>query len=84
MKMSAILLVALAGAAPCALAAGGPKDPETVVVTFHVREGKEAAMEKLLREDHWPLLRRLALVREVPHVLVAGKETGGEPTFARS
>lgn len=81
MKMSAILLVAFAAAAPCALAAGGPRDPETVVVTFHVREGKEAEMEKLLREDHWPLLRRLALVREVPHVLLGGKEAGGRTYF---
>ncbi len=81
MKRSAFLLVALASAGRVALAAGGPKDPETVVVTFHVREGQEAAMEKLLREDHWPLLRRLSLVRESPHVLVRGKEAGAKPYF---
>jgi hypothetical protein len=81
MKMSAYLLVAFAAASRVALASGGPKDPETVVVTFHVREGKEAEMEKLLREDHWPLLRRLSLVRESPHVLVRGKEAGEKPYF---
>ena len=81
MKTSALLLVALAAASRVALAAGGPKDPETVVVTFHVREGKEAEMEKLLREEHWPLLRRLSLVRESPHVLIRGKEVGDKPYF---
>lgn len=80
MKRSAtsafFVLALLPGAA---LAAGGPKDPETVVVTYHVREGKEAEMEKLMREDHWPLLKRLALVRDTPHVLLRGKESGGKP-----
>ncbi len=59
--------------------AGGAKDPETVSVTYHVRPGKEAEMEKLMREDHWPLLRRLGLVFEAPHVLVSGTEAGGKP-----
>jgi hypothetical protein len=58
-----------------------PKSPETVVVTYHVRPGGEAAMEKLLREDHWPLLRRLGFVWESPHVLVRGVEEGGKPVF---
>lgn len=60
---------------------GGPKDPETVVVTYHVRAGKEADMEKLLREDHWTVLRRMNLVFETPHVLVRGVESGGKPCF---
>ncbi len=58
-----------------------PKTPETVVVTYHVRPGSEAAMEKLLREDHWPLLRRMGLVLESPHVLVRCAEDGGKPCF---
>jgi hypothetical protein len=81
MKTSTLFLVGRAAAGRMALAAGGPKDPETVVVTFYVREGKEAEMEKLLREDHWPLLRRLSLVHESPHVLVRGKEAGDKPYF---
>jgi hypothetical protein len=80
MRTTLLLLVLLLPAgAPVARAAGGPKDPETVFVTYHVREGKEAEMEKLMREDHWPLLRRLGLVRETPHVLVRGTEAGGKP-----
>ena len=83
MKTSALLVlwVAGCGAASLAAAAGGPKDPETVVVTFHVREGKEAEMEKILREDHWPLLRRLGLVHAAPHVLVRGREADDRPYF---
>ena len=71
--------VALSGA----LLAGepDPKSPETVLVTYHVKAGSEAAMEKLLREDHWPLLRRMGFVRESPHVLVKCVEDGGRPCF---
>jgi hypothetical protein len=66
-----------------AILAGDPdsKSPETVVVTYHVKPGSEAAMEKLLREDHWPLLRRMGFVRESPHVLVRSVEDGGKPCF---
>jgi hypothetical protein len=71
--------VALAVGAPAGARDGGAKDPETVVVTYHVQPGKEAQMEKLMREDHWPLLRRLKLVFETPHVLVSGTESGGKP-----
>lgn len=81
-------LLAAAGMAVCASASAlgpaptpGPKDPETVVVTYHVREGKAADMEKLLREDHWPLLRRLNLAFESPHVLFRGEESGSKPWF---
>jgi hypothetical protein len=86
MKTSAFLSAwaAFAVWASCgggAALAADPSGPETVVVTFHVREGKEAEMEKLLREDHWPLLRKLSLVRESPHVLVRGKEADGKPYF---
>ena len=80
-RLSAITAWALL-CVPLALGAGGtPKDPETVVVTFHVREGKQADMEKLLRQDHWTVLRRMDLVFETPHVLVRCAESGGKPCF---
>ena len=86
MKRSAspVLALALAAGALAAPASavpegGGAKDPETVFVTYHVRPGKEADMERLMREDHWPLLRRLGLVRETPHVLARGTEADGKP-----
>ena len=79
MKKSATLIGLVCGRAAPLLASGGAKDPETVVVTYHVREGKLPEMEKLMREDHWPLLRRLGLVLESPHVLVSGTEDGKKP-----
>ena len=79
-----IPIVLAAGVTISALALAGepdPRSPETVVVTYHVKPGSEAAMEKLLREDHWPLLRRLGYVWESPHVLVRCVEDGGKPCF---
>ena len=82
--MRALLVLAAAGLCAPALALAAdpdPKSPETVLVTYHVKPGSEAAMEKLLREDHWPLLRRLDFVWESPHVLLRGVEDGGKPCF---
>ncbi len=82
MKRLSVLAALTFLSAPWALGAGGDaKDPETVVVTFHVRPGKEADMEKLLRQDHWIVLRRLDLVFETPHVLVRCTESGAKPCF---
>jgi len=73
-----VLLISLCAQAP-ARTSGGAKDPETVVGTYHVRPGSEAQMEKLMREDHWTLRKRLHLVFDAPHVLVSGTESGGKP-----
>ena len=62
MKKPAILIGLACGLAAPLLASGGAKDPETVVVTYHVRQGKLPEMEKLMREDHWPLLQRLKIL----------------------
>jgi len=76
--IAAAMILSLCAPSPVR-ADGGPKDPETVVVTYHVLPGKEAEMKKLMREDHWPLLRRLKLVFDAPHVLVSGTEGDGKP-----
>jgi len=79
---AAVAFAAFAAVTTSALAADpDPKSPETVVVVYHVKPGSEAAMEKLLREDHWPLLRRLGFVLPAPHVLVRCLEDGGKPCF---
>ena len=80
MRRSLLLAAALC-LASLALAEPDPKSPETVLVTYHVRPGSEAAMERILREDYWPLLRRLDFVWASPHVLVRGVEDGGKPCF---
>ena len=82
MRPTPVLVAASLCVCSLALAADpDPKSPETVLVTYHVKPGSEAAMERLLREDHWPLLRRLDFVWASPHVLVRGVEDGGKPCF---
>ena len=78
----AFAAIAIFAASSLALAGDpDPKSPETVFVTYHVKPGSETAMEKLLREDHWPLLRRRGFVLDAPHVLVRCVEDGGKPCF---
>jgi hypothetical protein len=81
MRRAGVAAALLLAAATIGLGETGAKTPETVLVTFHVRDGKEADMEKLLREDHWPLLRKLDLAFESPHVLVRCTEQGNKTCF---
>lgn len=50
--------------------------PETVICTFRVQPGQEAAFEGLLAR-HWPTLRKLGLATETPTQLFKGSEEGG-------
>ena len=50
--------------------------PETVICTFRVKPGEEAAFEALLAR-HWPTLRKLGLATETPTQLYRGQEEGG-------
>ena len=58
------------------LEAAGP--PETVHVTYHVRDGKLDELLEVLKQ-HYPTCRRLGLVLADPHVILSGKEEGGKP-----
>jgi hypothetical protein len=80
-RVLAVTIAALGVTTLARSAEPDPKSPETVLVTYHVKPGSEAALEKLLREDHWPMLRRMGFVRESPHVLVKCVEDGGKPCF---
>ena len=73
-----VLLSLLVGAIGCAtsttvLAAGD--DAETVMVTYRVKAGQEAALRKVLVR-HWSTVRRLNLVRRSPHLVVRRKDGG--------
>jgi quinol monooxygenase YgiN len=46
--------------------------PETVICTYKVKPGKEAAFEELLRK-HWPTLREHGLVTEARPLIYKGK-----------
>jgi hypothetical protein len=46
---------------------------ETVLATYRVRRGKEAAFRRLLAR-HWPTLRRMGLVTATPPVTYEGRD----------
>jgi len=51
-------------------------DPETVLVTYHVKSGKEAEFQTLLSRI-WQIYRTEHLVLAEPHVIVRATEEGG-------
>jgi len=55
-------------------------DPETVLVTYHVKSGKEADFQELLSRA-WGIYRKEHLVFAQPHVIVQDKESGEQPRF---
>jgi hypothetical protein len=70
-----VILAALLACPPGAAEPRAADTPETVVVTYHVKAGEEAAIERVLAE-HWQTARRLRLVLPAPHILVAREEHG--------
>lgn len=57
-------------------AASDPKaSPETVLITYHVKPGKEADLEEVLRRG-WEIYRKENLVFAQPHLIVRDKESG--------
>lgn len=51
-------------------------DPETVLVTYHVKAGKADELAKLI-DRTWATYQRLGLVFDEPHIVMRGKEKGG-------
>jgi len=56
------------------------QDPETVLVTYHVKPGKEAEFQAVLARA-WAVYRGEHLVFAEPHVVVQATESGGQPRF---
>jgi hypothetical protein len=54
----------------------GESDPETVLVTYHVREGKTDELAQLI-DRTWATYQRLGMVFDRPHIVMRGKEKGG-------
>ena len=60
---------------------GSPKqDPETVLVTYHVKSGNEAEFQAVLSRA-WDVYLGEHLVFAEPHVVVQDTETAGQPRF---
>ena len=74
-SLFAISLLALAGCSTTHPVAGTKDDSETVMVTYHVQQGKEAEFEALLT-NAWDTYRKEHLVHSEPHVVV--RDADGE------
>jgi hypothetical protein len=55
-------------------------DPETVLVTYHVKAGKEKEFQEVLLRV-WDIYRKGHLVFAQPHVIVWDREDGGKTRF---
>ena len=56
-------------------------DPETVLVTYHVKADQEQSLLKVLNQQ-WSVLQRLDLVQKgQPHLLLRGTEEGKPVVF---
>jgi len=60
--------------------ASSKSDPETVLVTYHVKSGKESEFQEVLASA-WEVYRKEHLVFAQPHVIVQDKETEDKPRF---
>jgi len=57
------------------------RDAETVLVTYHVKLGKEAEFQAVLSRA-WEVYRSEHLVFAEPHLVVQDSENRGKPRFA--
>ncbi|MGA2246923.1 MAG: hypothetical protein ABSH48_18175 [Verrucomicrobiota bacterium] len=76
----AISLLALAGCSTVRQTGGAKAEAETVMVSYHVRLGKEAEFQSLLAHA-WVVYRGEHLVFAEPHVIVRDTEDGGQTRF---
>ena len=58
-------------------ATAAENDPETVLVTYHVKAGKADELAKLI-DRIWATYRRLGLVFDKPHLVMQGNDNTGE------
>jgi hypothetical protein len=56
------------------------KDPETVMITYHVQSGKEREFQEVLSRA-WVIYRKEHLVFAQPHVIIRDKENGNKTRF---
>jgi hypothetical protein len=81
MKTTLLIIGALLALTGCATTHSGSAkaDPETVLVTYRVKSGKEGEFRDVLSRA-WEIYRRDGLVFDQPHVVVQDSEDG-KPRF---
>jgi len=76
MKTKTIVLALISCLVRAAVGAAAEDDPETVLVIYHVKEGKADAVAQII-DRAWALYQRRGMVFDRPHIILKGKETGG-------
>jgi len=78
----AVSLVALIGCSTAHPAhhSSAKEDPETVLVTYHVKPGNEAQFQTVLSRA-WEIYRREHFVFAEPHIIVRDTEDKDKPRF---
>jgi hypothetical protein len=77
MLAATAFLAVQAFAAP---APGGSADPETVLSTYHVKQGKEKAFEDVL-DRAWKVYRLLDAVLPAPHIVAKSVDEQGRADY---
>ncbi|MDX6713054.1 MAG: hypothetical protein QOH96_4070 [Blastocatellia bacterium] len=70
------LITSLTGAQNKSNIAAG-SEPETVVTTFHVKDGKEAEMSELIQRA-WKTYNKLGMVLQQPNIIAHGTDDAGK------
>jgi hypothetical protein len=80
---SVVLLAGCATAPPSNKSSDASDPPETMLVSYHVKPGKEAAFQDALART-WAICRRDKLVFATPHLVVREKDDAGRTRFVES
>ena len=79
-RLIVTLLGAVCASGLCPTFATAADQPETVMVTFRVKPGAEAELERVIA-NHWRTANELHLVAAAPHVTLRGTEEGNKTYF---
>ena len=75
-----VLLLLTPGCTGLKPAADMGPDPETVLVTYHVKAGNEAEFEQVLWQT-WKIYQGMHLVTAQPHTVIRTKDDNGKPRY---
>ncbi len=79
-SLFAVSLLALLGYSTIHRTGGAKADSETVMVTYHAKSGKEAAIQTVLSHA-WEVYQSEHMVFAKPHVIVRDTEDGDKTRF---
>ena len=80
---SVLVLAGCVASPPTGKSPDASDPPETMLVSFHVKPGKEVAFQDALART-WVIYRRHKLVFATPHLVVREKDDAGRTRFVQS